>query len=237
MILDDINKYFSESSTLNRVLEELEEKDRVSVTGLGGSSKSFFLSHILKHRNSDLVYIAGDEEQAEIIRDDLETILGKDAVTFLPDQKERPYEVMFRDSSRKGMYQEALEKVINGQAVIVVTTAGAIVKKIIPTQIYKKQILKIKTNNDIDFEQFKSRLVDLGFNREPVVENCGEMSIRGGIVDIFPFSRQNPLRIEFFGNEIESIREFDVATQRSLETILQVFIYPQFPEQTASFAF
>jgi len=234
MIVNKIREIVNHSSTLNKLLKDVTTNKRMIIKGLSGSIRSIVLTSMFENVGSKFLYIANDEEQVEILKDDLEVILGKDKVAFLADQKDRPYESVFRDTLRKGLYQEALEKLINNQVVIVITTANVVSKKLLSHNIYKKQELVIKKGETNDFEIFKSILFDLGFTREPVIESCGEMSIRGGIIDIFPYSREYPLRVEFFGDVIESIREFDITSQRSIRNISQAIIYPQFPENQDS---
>lgn len=230
MVIDKIKEIIRKSDTVKQFLENVDNSHNLFVKGLNGSIKSIVLSLIFETIDSNILYITHDEELAEVLKDDLELIIGQGHVAYLPDQKDRPYESAFRDTLRKGLYQEALEKLNNNQRVIAITTAKVLSKKLVSANIYKKQKLIFKQGETSDFEVFKSILFDLGFTREPVIESCGEMSIRGGIIDIFPFSREYPLRVEFFGDVIESIREFDITTQRSIRNISQAIIYPQFAE-------
>jgi len=230
MIIEEIKNIIGKSDKLSRFLNDVDCNNELTISGLHGAVRSIVLALIFEKSSHNILYVTPDEEQAEIIKDDLETIVGTDSVAFLPDQKDRPYDAVFRDSFKKGLYLEALEKLLNNQEVIVVTTAKNISKKLITKQTLKKQEVVIEKGGSYDFETFKSRLVSLGFIREPVVESYGEMSIHGGIIDIFPFSREHPLRVEFFGDTIESIREFNIATQRSVKSISHSIIYPQYPE-------
>lgn len=230
MVFDKINNAIINSDKFKRLLHEFSEKQLISIKGLSNTSRAIVLTLLFKQGNSNFLYITHDEDDAEIIKDDLETILGENTVAFLPDQKDRPYEVVFKDTYRKSLFQEGVEKIINPCPVFTVTTSKVLYKKLPSSDFLKKQKLIVKTGESSDFEIFKSLLMDLGFSREPFVESCGEMSVHGGIIDLFPYSNENPIRIEFFGDEIESIREFNITTQRSIRSISEMEIYPQYPE-------
>ncbi len=230
MVVEKINTAIFRSDKFKRLLKEFSDQSLISIKGLSSTSRALVLSLLFKDKNSNFLYITYNEDDAEIMKDDLETILGEKSVAFLPDQKDRPYEVVFKDTYRKSLFQEGLEKIIAPTPVITVTTSKVLYRKLPSGEYLKKQKLAIKTGETSDFEIFKSLLIDLGFSREPIVESCGEMSVHGGIIDIFPFSNDNPIRIEFFGDVIESIREFNITNQRSVRTISEVDIYPQYPE-------
>ncbi|MBN1155082.1 transcription-repair coupling factor [candidate division KSB1 bacterium] len=185
---------------------------------------------MFKQFSRPVLYIVPEEEQAEILSDDLKVILGDQSISYLPDQKDRPYETIIIDSYRKSVYLDAIKTIASGTSSVVVITAAALSKKIISHHHFIKNVITVTKGQDVDFDDFKTRLASLGFERENFVDDCGEMSVRGGIIDVFPYSVENPVRIEFFGNRIESIREFSLATQRSIKEIPSITIYPQFPE-------
>ena len=101
---------------------------------------------------------------------------------------------------------------------MIVTYHEEIFEKIIIKKDIKKRFLKIKIGDLISLESFNEKLFDLEFNREDFVVEPGDFSVRGGIVDVFSFSNNKPFRIEFFGDEIESIRTFEIETQISNDT-------------------
>ncbi|MBD3290134.1 transcription-repair coupling factor [candidate division KSB1 bacterium] len=230
MVVEKISNEIARSDLYKDLLHEFDKRDSISIKGLSSSGRSLVLSSLFQKYNTNFLYVSYDEDHAEIMKDDLETILGESSVAFLPDQKERPYEIVFRDNYRKSLFQQGLEKIIDEKPVFTVTTSKVLNRKLPSHEFLKKQKLTIKRGETSDFEIFKSLLVDLGFSREPIVENCGEMSVHGGIIDIFPYSNDHPVRIEFFGDQIESIREFNITSQRSIRKISEIEIYPQYPE-------
>ena len=230
MVTDILKKKIAESLSFNDFSSALNNYDIIHVKGLYGALKSFVLLMIYEKTNSNIIYITSDDEEAEIIKNDLEIISDNNVVAYFADHKEKPYDFICVDYLNKSIYQDALEKIIVNNNGISIISANALCRKILSVADLKKQRLVINVNELYDFEIFKLCLTDLGFTREPVVENYGEMSIRGGIIDIFPFSKEHPIRVEFFGDNIESIREFDITTQRSIKSISNIVIYPQFPQ-------
>lgn len=96
----------------------------------------------------------------------------------------------------------------------------------IPLEEIRKQVLCLRNDSAVDVEQLKRQLVYLGYERCSQVEASGQFSIRGGIIDIFPLTEENPWRIELWGDEIDSIRSFDVESQRSVENLTEIRLYP-----------
>ncbi len=101
----------------------------------------------------------------------------------------------------------------------VVTSVGGCMDKLIPLETFLDHCIHLRNDSELDLEQMKRELVRLGYEREAQVESCGQFSIRGGILDIFPLTEENPWRIELWGDEIDSIRSFDVESQRSIENL------------------
>lgn len=230
MIIKNLNNIICKSDKIKLVLKNLDDYKSININKIYGSVRSFLVSCVFTELKQSVVFIVPEEEEAEIMRDDLDEIIGNDVVSYLPDQKDRPYETIIIDSLRKSVYLNAIEKIATGDNRVVIVTAAALSKKIITHEKFLSDHISIRVGHTVNFEEFKRRLVNLGFVRENFVEDSGEMSIRGGIIDIFPFSNENPIRIEFFGNEIESIREFDLNSQRSFNKIQSLTIYQQFPE-------
>lgn len=108
----------------------------------------------------------------------------------------------------------------------VVTTAAACMNHLVPFEIWQDQILVIDSDSPMDMEEMKKRLFLLGYERTAQVEGPGQFAIRGGILDIYPLTEENPVRIELWGDEVDSIRSFDVESQRSIENLESVFLYP-----------
>ena len=121
---------------------------------------------------------------------------------------------------------KCLKRMLEGKPVTVVTTFSSLMAPQIPLSVWKEHLLKIDGNSQLDEKELAERLVEMGYEKNYQVEAPGQFSIRGGIVDIFDLTEENPYRIELWGDEIESIRSFDVLSQRSIEKLSSITIYP-----------
>ncbi len=108
----------------------------------------------------------------------------------------------------------------------VITTMGGCMDHLVPLEEFRKNILQIQNDSVIETEALKQRLSSMGYEHVSQVEGTGQFAVRGGIVDIFPLTEENPLRIELWGDEVDSIRSFDVESQRSIENLERISIYP-----------
>lgn len=113
-----------------------------------------------------------------------------------------------------------------GERLTVVTTIDGLMDKLLPIEYITNNCLNISSEDSVDLTELEKRLVKLGYDRVGQVEAGGEFAVRGGIIDIFPFTEENPVRIELWGDEIDSIRSFDVESQRSVEELKGIRIYP-----------
>ncbi len=114
----------------------------------------------------------------------------------------------------------------NGEGITVILTAMALMSRCIPLEIWEDSARSYQTGDEIDFVEEKKALRDMGYERVEMVEGPGQFASRGGILDIFPLTEENPIRIELWGDEIDSIRTFDVESQRAIEGTSSVLIYP-----------
>ncbi len=121
---------------------------------------------------------------------------------------------------------ETINKIIKRNRHIVVTHLNSYLRYLPNINEYKKNILTLKVGDEISRDQLIKQLLNIGYTRETTVTRTGDISIRGFIIDIFPLSCSNAVRLEFFGDEIESIREFDITSQKSIGSIKEVTIYP-----------
>ena len=119
-----------------------------------------------------------------------------------------------------------LKPVIEGNPVTIVTTFDALMEHIVPIETLEDHMLDIGTGDQVDLGILQKQLVTLGYERNYQVEEGGQFSVRGGIIDIYPLTEDNPVRIELWGDEVDSIRSFDVLSQRSIEKLNSIVIFP-----------
>ncbi len=231
MLDAEIKNIILGSSVLNKVLHEVDIDKNIFIKGIAGSLKSLFLSIVFEQKKRPVLYITADDEQEEVVKEDLELIVGDSQIAYLPSIRGMAHENAFIEAGTKGQFLSALERLVEKQRLITITSARNIAHKFPSPDCIRKLKIIIEVGKKYDFDLVKESLIELGFNREHVVETLGEMSVRGGIIDVYPFSSDYPSRIEFFGDTVESIRSFDPATQRSINQVSQIIIYPQHPEE------
>lgn len=208
----------------------LEKERRVSVHGLGGSSSAFLAAALLGDDSAapgrSVLVVLPDEDAAEAFRDDAEGIAGAGRVQYFPERDTAPYELRDSHFEVRSRRVETLDSLERGWRGIVVATIGAIHDPTTPPGIIDLVGLALRTGDRFVFDDFVRSLAAKGFSRQNTVTAAGQMAVRGGIVDLFPFGGDFPYRVEFWGDTVESIRVFSTATQRSLEPVDAVRIIP-----------
>ncbi|MFC1541897.1 transcription-repair coupling factor, partial [Candidatus Latescibacterota bacterium] len=198
--------------------------------GLGGSSPAFVASALLvdenMHPGRSILVILPDEEDADTFRYDVQDIIGSDLVKYFPERDTSPYEHVDSHVEIRSQRVETIELLDSGWKGIVVTSVSALHDPTTPPGIIQMASMRVNTGEKIDFGEFIRSLVRKGFKRQNTVDSAGQIAVRGGILDIFPYGCDVPYRIEFWGDEIESIRTFSTTTQRSIDTVSHFKIIP-----------
>jgi transcription-repair coupling factor (superfamily II helicase) len=197
------------------------------VDGLTGSAPSLLVASLHKARPELLwVVVAPSPDSAEHVTADLEVLLGDNAVSLYPQREALPYEDAEPHVEIGGLRVEALEAILAGRASILVTTARA-VQELSPAVAGLDALqLELRVGYEIRPAELAERLEQMGFEKVGTVEEVGQFALRGGILDVFGFGSPEPARVEFFGDEIESIRHFDVLTQLSVGHAEEVRVLP-----------
>ena len=149
-------------------------------------------------------------------------------------------DLLFYQADLRGKYllkqrMEVFQAIMEGRGVTVVTSFDGFMDALLPVEMIRERIRTLKLGETVDFEQLKKDMVLLGYDREEQIEGPGQFAVRGGILDIYPLTEEVPIRVELWGDEIDSIRTFDVESQRSIENLEEITIYPatDFPEEEA----
>lgn len=205
----------------------LREKPRNALfSGLNGSSDAFLISDLLVRSQRPLLVLVDSSKKAETFTDECKSFLGDDSVALFPSRDAVPYNM----KSPFGPTVEArfgvLSSLLDGARKVYVAPYTTLMQKILPRKNLFNKIIRLQVGDEISISTLSEWLVDNGFHRENQVADIGTFSIRGGIVDIYPLLGENPIRIEFWGDTIETIREFNVFTQKSVESKKSVQIFP-----------
>lgn len=196
------------------------------VTGLDGSAKTLFLAAALKQTQKQLLVVENDRYHADELTADLTGLLGADLVWPFPVEDVLAAEVAVSSKDAVNDRITTLNWLSEQKPGIVVTSLAGIKQLLVPKATWAKAALAIDMTTQIDPAQLAGQLVAMGYRRTSLVAAPGEFAIRGGIIDIYPLNQDDPVRIELFDTEVDSLRRFDMATQRSIENLERVVILP-----------
>jgi len=218
-----------QQSLIHQKLSSLlsEPKQKVHLKGVLGSSLSFTIASVFKSTNKPFLLIFENKEEAAYYLNDLEVLLDEKEVFFYPGSYRRPYQVEETDNANVLLRAEVLSR-INSQKkpALIVTYPEALFEKVLSRKELEKSTFKVVAGEALNLDFFNEVLFEYQFKRVDFVTEPGEFSVRGGIVDVFSFSHDKPYRIEFFGDEVDSIRTFDIESQLSIKPIQKLQIIP-----------
>ena len=192
-----------------------------------GADLSFSIAAAFTNQNLPFLLVFESKEIAAFHLNDLELLLPKETVLFYPGSYRRPYEIEDTDNANVLLRSEVLNR-INSQrkSSVIVTYHEALFEKVLSKKDLNKNTLKISVGDILGLDFVNNVLFEYEFKRVDFVTEPGEFSIRGGIIDVFSFANDTPYRIEFFGDEVESIRTFDIVSQLSLKPYTKLQIIP-----------
>ncbi len=230
-----IKQLFAQSSQTRKLqttiaqsqIPDSARSDRILLKGLTGSALSFVISDVFKNSELPFLLVFNDKEEAAYYLNDLELLIGEKDVLFYPGSYRRPYQIEETDNANVLLRAEVLNRINSRKKpAAIVTYPDALFEKVVTRKELDKNTLKIKLNDSLSLDFLNEVLFEHQFKRVDFVTEPGEFSVRGGIVDVFSFSHDEPYRIEFFGDEVDSIRTFDVETQLSTEKVNKISIIP-----------
>lgn len=223
-----VTSLFSQSSQTRKLGEAIAlSQNNTSLSGLAGSSVSLVIAEAFKHAEKPFLIILNDKEEAAYHLNDLENLLGDNNVLFYPGSYRRPYQIEETDNANVLLRSEVLNRINSRKKpAIIVTYPEALFEKVVTRRELERNTLKISVGDDLSVDFVNEVLFEYQFQRVDFVTEPGEFSVRGGILDVFSFSHDEPYRIEFFGNDVDSIRTFDVETQLSTDQVKRISVMP-----------
>ncbi len=194
------------------------------LTGVSGSQKTVIIAGLTEDLDKTII-ISHSNNQAYRISLDLEGLLGAERVSYFPANELLPHEEAF-EPEVTALRVATLGKILKPDGFIIVTSWEALQRRIIPRDKFLEFTLFLKLNQVISRDSLLIKLIKMGYQRVDMVQSIGQFSQRGDLVDVFPLDQPNPVRIEFFGDEIDSIRIFNVENQISMNSIAEILILP-----------
>ena len=222
-----VGKY-DKAAKVSQIAEILQQSEnKIHLKGLVGSSLSFLANSLFQKSELPFLMIFEDKEAAAYYLNDLEQLIGDKEVLFYPGSFRIPYQIEEVDNANVLLRAEVLNRINSRKKpAIIVTYPESLFEKVVTKKELEKNTLKVAVGDKISIDFINEVLFEYEFKRVDFITEPGEFSVRGGIIDVFSFSNDNPYRIEFFGNEVDSIRSFDVETQLSIEKKNKITIIP-----------
>lgn len=196
------------------------------VSALAGAASALYLTLLSQHQSQLRLVITDTFESAVEVIQDLTLLSSPDGICFFPHWDTLPYDNQSPDKDTVASRFFTLSQLIENRCHTVVTTPNALMQKIIPVSVFSENCLTLTVSETYDRALFTQKLINLGFVRVDMVEEKGEFAIRGEIIDIFPIGTNDPVRLDFFDDELESLKYFDVENQRSGEQLQSVLLSP-----------
>ncbi|MFN0202980.1 MAG: transcription-repair coupling factor [Bacteroidia bacterium] len=227
---DTLLAHYVKNRTIFDFAKTLEqyEFDKFQIKGAVGSQMAFLISALHQLNRRHIVIILGDKEEALYFHNDLKLLLPTEEIHYYPASYKRPYQVEEVDNANVLQRADVLNQLNHSQsnAPIIVTFAEALHEKIISRRSLVKNTFEVKLGDACGMDFLVDILDKYGFERVDFVFEPGQFSVRGGILDIFSFSNEQPYRLEFFGEEIDKIKVFDLNTQLSEAELKQISLIP-----------
>lgn len=230
MKITDFLKIYKNNSLVLGVADAIKPNHafRLKLKGLVGSLDAVIAASVYALNHQNHLFILHDKEEAAYFFNDLQNLLGGKEVLFFPTSYKRPYQFDETENANILQRAEILNRINNKASTgeLIVSYPEALTEKVINKKSLKKNTFTAKVGDQVDVAFLEELLSTYDFEKEDFVYEAGQFSIRGGIVDVFSYAHDLPYRLEFFGDEIESIRTFDPTTQLSEERLKSINIIP-----------
>ena len=224
MLADIKQKILSSEVFRQLVRAEPTSLKPVSLLGVAGSLWAFIAAHLFEEFHGQVLLVVPEKDAAEKLRDDCAQLVAEADVRLYSVESRHTAQPL--DMTATISQVETLKALAAQMPGIYITHASALAFSVLPKEQFARSMIELASNSEAKFEELLSKLAERGFERKPLVETYGDFAVRGGILDIFPFVGENPVRLEFWGDTVESIREFDVLSQRSIRELQSVSIVP-----------
>ena len=210
-------------STVTGVKTGLKEQ---LVAGLSGTARMLYVAALFQEVKRPILLICHNLNQAQKVTEDLQEILSKEEVLLYPANELVTTEIAMAGQETLGEKIDVLTRMIQGFNGVLVVPFSGLRKLFLPKKVFQDSYITLKVGQVREIDSLTTRLVNVGYQRVEMVEKPGEYSVRGGIVDIYPVYFEHPIRVEWFDDEVDSIRPFSVSDQRSFDKWEEVVISP-----------
>lgn len=208
------------------ILAAISPGSRQLVTGLNGSARTVYVSALFHQLNHSVLIVMDSGFHASQMVDDLAGLLADDRVYLFPAEEMIAAEVATSSPEYRAQRVQAMNALLRPTPAIVVTSVAGARRFLPPVDQFKAATLNLQVGHDVDLAKLQVRLHDMGYAKEQLVARPGDYAVRGSIVDIYPLDADYPLRLDLFDTEIDTLKYFDPATQRSIDNLQEFTVLP-----------
>lgn len=226
--MNKIFNFLSGTDFFRSIIEKYNTNDEIHLTNTNDSISLFTVLNLFNNVDHSILIVTPNIFKAQKVFEKLSNILDSSALGFFPQDEFLTTEMLAMSDEFKLERINTIRKIISKNKMIVVTNTTGLIKYLQPKKSWEKAIIRLKKNDVVDLDLLFSKLISLGYQREETIDKQGQFSFRGGLLDIYPLNEISPIRIEFFDDEIETLRYFDISTQRSTIKTSEVEIFPMF---------
>jgi transcription-repair coupling factor (superfamily II helicase) len=225
--IQSLQTYQSQHFTLSEVIKAVAtNRFPIRLGGCAGSSYAVIIASLIRQISGSALIICNDKEKAAYFLNDLEVLSEGRNIHFFPSAYQRSVKFGKTDPGSIILRTDVLRAISQGENVVVVTYPEALLEKVISPTALQSRTLVMRKGEKLNFSFVHELLEEFGFERVDFVYEPGQYALRGGIIDVFSFSHEYPVRADFFGDEIDSLRRFDIDSQLSIQVIEEVTIIP-----------
>ena len=225
MRLKGVLQPLCDNSTFCEIISSIKNnKYPININGLSDSGKSYSIFGIYEQIDSPMIILTNNDIEAKNMYEDLSFYTND--IYYLPAKEVVFYNIDAISGDLRWARLKVIKEILNNTKKIIVTSIDSLTSIYTPIDLFKEYNINLKIDDEVDFKDLSKKLIECGYERVEAVEGKGEFSLRGGILDVFPPTSTYPYRIELFGDTIDSIRTFNTESQRSIEKVESMEIFP-----------
>lgn len=225
----NILDFISKSKKYNKIIQQIKNAKDIENIYLGNTCvniSKIIASNVFLETNNFVIYVCDDTFEASKAFETFTDLLGSEKVSFFPVEEFISTDLIASSSEFKLARMLTIYNIVNNIPQLIVTNTDGILKNLMSIQKLNSAVLSYKVGQIIEIDQIVEALVIRGYKKNAITEELGSFSVRGSIIDIYPINKDAPIRINFFDNEIDSIKTINLETQRSSEKLSEITIFP-----------
>lgn len=206
--------------------KHISEQDRAKIRLDNIALSAFAYTEKCLFENNKFVFLAQNEFRAKKALQDFSAVYNEDKIIFFPENEYMLYDISARSTDIHAERMRCLYRILEGNWTGIIITPAALAQWLPDPDVIRDKKIVIKTAENMDLRLLYKSFADINYKKVPTVDGMGQFAVRGDIVDVFPYGEENPYRIEFFDDEIDTIRVFDVVSQRTIRRVEEISIFP-----------